>query len=590
MAEKAQNNRTGGAKEFRRDGLNNSQPLSAPLFWGRADSVFAVLLTIAVAVFSLSCLGDREAPQSGVYAEREIRGEICFSESFTLSELFFFPGIAKGELTLANESSIVAYAELDQNSSFQWKSLSSSDGVYQVKEGETLTLILSGNIRLEELSFRDASKTAYLPKTDTDELRALFDEAELVPENPTQLNGMYFDEIYHGRTAYEMLKGLEYYETVHPPLGKLLIMLGVAVFGMTPFGWRIVGAVFGVMMAPLLYAFALRLIKKREWAAFAAVLFSFDFMRFAQTRLATIDVYLVFFIMLAGFFMLCGCQKALEEGFAAATPCFAGGGAAFGLAAATKWSGVYAAAGLAIFYFGCFYARMKRLKAAGGDVKSETKAFLACGLGCYIILPLLIYLASYLPYFLKDAGFGLQGIIAHQELMYSYHSSLEAAHPFMSSWYTWPLDLRPIWYYMGTGLPAGMYASIASFGSPLLWWLGLPALLALFLSAIACRGSREGCFVLVSYLSLLLPWALIERSAFIYHYFPCVPFLALALALALSRLETGLGKDLKLLRWSLMAAAALLFAYFYPALSGLPVSRGYAASLLWLKSWGFYIL
>ena len=81
------------------------------------------------------------------------------------------------------------------------------------------------------------------------------------------------------------------YETTHPPLGKDLIMVGVALFGMTGFGWRFSGTLFGVLLVPLAWCFARRLTRKRWIGAVAGVLLALDFMRFAQSRIATIDIY-----------------------------------------------------------------------------------------------------------------------------------------------------------------------------------------------------------------------------------------------------------------------------------------------------------
>ena len=41
---------------------------------------------------------------------------------------------------------------------------------------------------------------------------------------------------------------------------------------------------------------------------------------------------------------------------------------------------------------------------------------------------------------------------------------------------------------------------------------------------------------------------------------------------------------------ALAVCAGLLFAMFYPALSGLPVPEGYARLLLWFPKWQFYSL
>ena len=40
----------------------------------------------------------------------------------------------------------------------------------------------------------------------------------------------------------------------------------------------------------------------------------------------------------------------------------------------------------------------------------------------------------------------------------------------------------------------------------------------------------------------------------------------------------------------ILVLAAVLFVWFFPVLSGLPVSAGWARSLHLLPSWGFYIL
>jgi dolichyl-phosphate-mannose--protein O-mannosyl transferase len=87
------------------------------------------------------------------------------------------------------------------------------------------------------------------------------------------------------------------YEITHPPLGKIIIMAGMALFGVTPFGWRVMGALFGVFMVPMIYYLARRLLRSGRMAFAAAFMMCWDFMHFAQTRIATIDVFAVFFIL-----------------------------------------------------------------------------------------------------------------------------------------------------------------------------------------------------------------------------------------------------------------------------------------------------
>ena len=116
-----------------------------------------------------------------------------------------------------------------------------------------LRLSLTDNdASLIELVFLDANGNITRP-LNADAYPALFDESDLYPERYSFRNSMYFDEIYHARTAYEFLHGLPTYENTHPPLGKIFIALGVAIFGMNPFGWRIMGTLFGIAMLPFIY-------------------------------------------------------------------------------------------------------------------------------------------------------------------------------------------------------------------------------------------------------------------------------------------------------------------------------------------------
>lgn len=56
------------------------------------------------------------------------------------------------------------------------------------------------------------------------------------------------------------------------------------IFGVSPFGWRIMGTLFGIAMLPVLYLFAKKMFKKTWMAGIATTLFAFDFMHFTQTR------------------------------------------------------------------------------------------------------------------------------------------------------------------------------------------------------------------------------------------------------------------------------------------------------------------
>ena len=550
-------------------------PVPAPQSkWTRREVGALLALTAATAVLSFSYLGSRTAPQDPLDATGT-----ALSESVTLDgsavSLWVYPGISFGgsmTVTDANGSTVFE-KELNYGTCFSW---TAND--VQLAAGTQLTVMVE-NAQLFELAFRDANGRL-VPVTGGG---ALFDEQTAVPDTISQLNSMYFDEIYHGRTGYEQLHKMPVYETTHPPLGKDLIMVGIALFGMTAFGWRFAGTLFGVLLVPLAWCFVRRLTRKPWAAATAGVLLALDFMRFSQSRLATIDVYGTFFILLGAYCMVWYCQRVLTVGVNRALLPMALGGVAFGLGCAAKWTGIYAGAGLAVLYLGVLYARWQQKRPG---FRAEFRTAAVGGVLFYVLLPLCLYIGSYLPYWWRDPAFSLSDWWQCQVSMFSYHATLKATHPFESRWYTWLLGLRPVWYYRNGYLPYGMKASIAGMAGPVIWLVGLAALVGLLWHQVSGRGSRQGAGVLILYGTQLIPWMLVTRCTFLYHYFPSSMFCLAALALVLARMKHVAWA--KKIAAGLCVAALVLFVLYYPALSGLPIPAWWADALNVLPSFGFY--
>ena len=57
-----------------------------------------------------------------------------------------------------------------------------------------------------------------------------------------------FDEVYHAKTALEYLQGKNPTEWVHPPTAKLLIAVGVWLFGYESWAWRLMPALAGIAL------------------------------------------------------------------------------------------------------------------------------------------------------------------------------------------------------------------------------------------------------------------------------------------------------------------------------------------------------
>ena len=143
---------------------------------------------------------------------------------------------------------------------------------------------------------------------------------------------------------------------------------------------------------------------------------------------------------------------------------------------------------------------------------------------------------------------------------------------------------------MGSGLPEGMYASIAGLGNPVVWWAGIAALGAVLWRQLSGRGSGAGGAVTVLFFTQLLPWVLVARCTFLYHYFPSLWFTVAALALVLDRWRRRSPRAARRTAAALLVLAAAAFVWLWPAATGAAVPEAWAASIKWLPSWGFYII
>ncbi|MCD8326512.1 MAG: hypothetical protein LUC90_07485 [Lachnospiraceae bacterium] len=227
-------------------------------------------------------------------------------------------------------------------------------------------------------------------------------------------------------------------------------------------------------------------------------------------------------------------------------------------------------------------------------------------------------------------------MISNQRYMLRYHTTLTGEHTFASSWYTWPLMLKSVLYYSNT-IDQTLRQGISGMGNPLVWWAGIPAFFYLIYFCVknyfserisGSAGNRRNAgncdntgnpgnvgnpenakdrkslasgsgmetelypvqsagFLLVAYLSCYLPWCLVSRTTFIYHYFPCVPLVVCMITVSLAQLKKRMsGKKFTALLLIYSAAALGLFVLFYPVLSGRTVSKEFVETFLeWLDGW-----
>ena len=422
---------------------------------------------------------------------------------------------------------------------------------------------------------------------------ALFDEPEEWTTKQTYRNSSYFDEIYHPRTALEHLNNIYPYEVSHPPLGKLIMSIGIALFGMVPFGWRFMGTLFGVLMLPILYVFLKNFFGKTPVAFCGTCLFAFDFMHLVQTRIGTIDTYGVFFILVSYYFMYrwlcCPVGSSLRK---TAVPLFLCG-LFWGIGCACKWTVIYAGAGLAVMWLLglVFRYREWKLDPQGFDFISFVLSTTSLSIIFFVPPPSEIYTASYIPYATAQGNLTLDNLLnvmwSNQEFMLSYHQGVHSTHPYQSSWYQWIFDARPILYYRDLDLAntEGVKSLFASFNNPLVSWAGLLAFFAVLIQTIRRKCGR-GLFILIAILSQFLPWLPIGRTLFAYHYFPTILFLVFAIAYLMNDMLDRHKKGATLAVYGFTGCTVAVYAIFYPALTGLYIPLWYSEVFLrWFPSW-----
>ncbi|MCL2499688.1 MAG: phospholipid carrier-dependent glycosyltransferase [Defluviitaleaceae bacterium] len=557
------------------------------------DWLGIIILTLVCGIISFARLGDFNAPQTSWMPEPGERAIIDFGVMTEITEIQFRMGARHDRGFTVSHST----------DGERWEPLHTVDGANvfywtHVPVGVTtrfISITATGwDLRLQEIAFRGTDGELLTGFSTSPNAYALTDEQHLTPERRSFMNSTYFDEIYHPRTGYEFAYGLAVYETTHPPLGKVFIAASVRVLGMTPFGWRFPGALFGVMMVPLLYAFARALFRSNRWALFAAFIFAFDFMRFTQTRLATIDTYVTFFVIAMYFFMylyvrevnlFAGDRRGREAVFLKKSLFYlALCGAMMGLAVASKWQGVYGAIGLPILFFPALY---KLYTTEPRHEQRKTKiTFMSCFI-IFVAVPLVIYTLSYIPFMLAHGG-GLRTAWNNQMHMYSYHAELVAEHNFASDWWSWPILQRPIWLYVNR-ISSTVNAGMTSFGNPAVWWFGIAATVAAVFSLVRRKG-KDGTndryiivFLLVAFAAQYLPWAMVSRLTFIYHFFPSVPFVILFITWFFKRYVKK-----PAITYTYAGIVAALFVLFYPVLSGLPMNVEFVRKwLAWLPGWVF---
>jgi dolichyl-phosphate-mannose--protein O-mannosyl transferase len=384
----------------------------------------------------------------------------------------------------------------------------------------------------------------------------------------------YFDEVYHAKAARQYLAGEAPAEWVHPPMAKLLIAIGVRLFGYEPWAWRLVPALAGTLLIVVFFFLARHVLASERGALLASTLLLADGVYLVQSRIAMTNIFAVLFQLGAVLLLL----RATERERLPALGMLATG-LALGLALSTRWTSLFAAAFLGLLLV---VRRGRRL------IRPRE---LALSVLAFAVLPAAVYVASYLPVRTLRPGLepwhSFAELVALQKEVWTYHASLNATHPYFSKWYTWPWLYRPTWYFFKQ--EDGAVRGIVALGNPALWWASVPVTLWALVAGLRRRDPRL-VFAGVGFCCLYLPWGLSPRTLNYSHYlFEAVPYACLSLAVLLDAHWDGARRELA--RGYVVTVVAL-FVLFLPFLTGVPVPSGLFFAKLgpfglwtWFRSW-----
>jgi len=462
-----------------------------------------------------------------------------------------------------------------------------------------------------------------------------------------RFNTLVFDEVYYAKFGNNYLTHVPFFDG-HPPLGKLIIALGIwlgshvpfwheSVNGLTgslrsPWDYRWINAFLGSFIPLLNAGIAYQLSSRRSFALIAGLFTAVDGIFIVESRYALINIYIVLFGLLGHWLFLLALnnQKHKRKLFLIIA------GIAFGCSVATKWNGLFFLGGVYFLWIFAWIWQILVKKLNGIDnlsngseeINQQASSPLQKLTQLYTwqvvlflgILPLTVYSLIWIPHLQLDTKYGF--IEVHKQIL-AFHERLGGnnaqVHPYCAAWYKWPLLTRPMAYYyqiaqsatdplpvFGPNLPVGsgkIIYDVHAMGNPFLWWFAAAAilfLLGMLIVSMVIYWRQQKHFTLpknftvdtwialylvVNYATNLVPWMRVSRCAFIYHYMTAVVFAFLAIAWFVDQCLRSYYRPLQVIGIIISLFILAAFVFWLPIYLGLPLSSEDYRLRMWFNSW-----
>ncbi|WP_440709792.1 dolichyl-phosphate-mannose--protein mannosyltransferase [Herbiconiux sp. YIM B11900] len=435
---------------------------------------------------------------------------------------------------------------------------------------------------------------------------------------------------------------------VHPPLGKWIIGLGMALFGAdNSFGWRISVAVCGILLVLLTALIATKLTRSTLLGTIAGFLLAIDGHAIVMSRVAILDGISALFLLLGFGAVLMDREWSATrlavltaarsrpysttdaDGITASgdrppawgpvlwnRPWVLAAAVAFGAAGSVKWTGLYFLAAFGVYLVVVDALARRRL----GIPFWFSAAVLKQGpVTALLLVPLAVftYLLSWIGWFSTSGGMyrtwaqtsggewtgglswvplSIQNFWHLEAAVYNYHVNEHSPHPYQANPFTWLFLIRPTQMFVQTDDPSlcggqTCYENITSIANPIIWWCATAAMFYLVYRLVRKREWQVG-LILMGMVAGYLPWLLyLNRTIFQFYTIAFEPYMILGLTFVIG-LALGSRGDPRPVRTrallivgAFLVICVLVSAFFWPVWTGMPIPAWFLSLHYWLPSW-----
>ena len=430
---------------------------------------------------------------------------------------------------------------------------------------------------------------------------------------------------------------------VHGPVGKWIIGAGQGLFGAdSSVGWRFSVCVIGVLSIVMLGRVARRLFRSSVLGTIAAILLTIEGHHFVHSRTGLLDIVVMFFALAAFAALLLDRDRTRERlavRAAAQIPLSPTGhplphtatwrgpsmgwrpwrwlaGIALGLAAGTKWSGLY---------FLIVFGLLTVLWDIGARRTIGVHRWISTGLWrdgipafvAMVPTAVVTYVASWTGWFRSDTGYHRSWALTHpadprwtwvpdavrswwnyHAQILDFHRGLSTPHAYQSSPWSWMVMGRPTSFFaeypkLGQdGCDIDMCARIITpIGTVTIWWLATASLAVLAFRWALRRDWRAGA-ILAGYAGGFFPWFLLgDRTIYQFYAVPFVPYVVLGVTYVLGMIlgPPGVSAQRRQVGVTIVGCylivSALVFAWFLPIYTAQLIPYQQWWIHMWFPSW-----